>query len=255
MSNSSPIPVPITWTRSWISVFESTLLIRFFSELMIFPRSGRIAWFDLSRAFLGGAAGRVALDDEELGQLRVADLAVGELLRHLAAEGALAPRQVARLARCLAGVRGRDRLLDDLLRLGRVLLEELGELRVDGLLDEALDPRVAELRLRLALELRLAELDGDDRGEPLADVLALEVLLLLLEEVHVARVLVQRARERGVEAGEVRAALVRVDVVREREDRLDVLGVPLHRDLDLALLGLALEVDDVLVHGSLASFT
>ena len=28
---------------AWISVFESTLLIRFFSLLMIFPRSGRIA--------------------------------------------------------------------------------------------------------------------------------------------------------------------------------------------------------------------
>jgi hypothetical protein len=26
--------------------------MRFFSELMIFPRSGRIAWFDLSRACL-----------------------------------------------------------------------------------------------------------------------------------------------------------------------------------------------------------
>src|SRR5438105_1250252 len=52
MSNSSPMPVPITCTSSWISVFESTLSIRFFSELMIFPRSGRIAWFDLSRASL-----------------------------------------------------------------------------------------------------------------------------------------------------------------------------------------------------------
>jgi hypothetical protein len=52
MSKSSPIPVPITCTSVWISVFERTLLIRFFSELMIFPRSGRIAWFDLSRASL-----------------------------------------------------------------------------------------------------------------------------------------------------------------------------------------------------------
>ena len=49
-------------------------------------------------------------------------------------------------------------------------------------LDEALDPRVAELRLRLPLELRVAELHRDDRGEPLADVLALEVVLLLLEQ-------------------------------------------------------------------------
>ena len=44
MSNSSPIPVPIAVIIAWISSFESTLLIRFFSVLMILPRSGRIAW-------------------------------------------------------------------------------------------------------------------------------------------------------------------------------------------------------------------
>ena len=49
-----------------------------------------------------------------------------------------------------------------------------------------------------------------------------------------ARVLVERRGERSPEAGQVRAALRRVDVVREREDRLDVRAVPLHRDLDRA---------------------
>jgi hypothetical protein len=37
---------------AWISLFERTLLIRFFSLLMIFPRSGRIAWYVRSRACL-----------------------------------------------------------------------------------------------------------------------------------------------------------------------------------------------------------
>ena len=35
---------------AWISLFERTLLMRFFSELMIFPRNGRIAWVVRSRA-------------------------------------------------------------------------------------------------------------------------------------------------------------------------------------------------------------
>ena len=43
MSNSSRIPVPIAVISAWISLFESTLSMRFFSTLMIFPRSGRIA--------------------------------------------------------------------------------------------------------------------------------------------------------------------------------------------------------------------
>ncbi len=120
-------------------------------------------------------------------------------------------------------------------------------LLVDGRLDETLDRRVPELRLRLALELRVAKLHRDHRGQALADVLALEVLLLLLQEALLARVAVERAGERSAEAGQVRAALGRVDVVREREDRLDVGAVPLHGDLDLPVLGLAVEVDDVLV--------
>ena len=129
----------------------------------------------------------------------------------------------------------------------RILLEELGQPRVHRPLHHAPHPRVAELGLRLALELRLAQLHGDDRGETLAHVLAFEVVLLLLEQVLRARVVVQRLRERGAEAGEVRPALRGVDVVREGEDRLHVEAVPLHRDLDGALLFLALEVDDVLV--------
>ena len=183
---------------------------------------------------LRGAAGGVALDDEELGQLRVADLAIGELLRHPAAERALAPGQVARLARRHPRPGGGDRLRHDLLRVVRVLLEEHRQAGVDRRLDEPAYPRVAQLGLGLPLELRVLELHGDDGGESLAHVLALEVVLLLLQQPLVARVLVQRPRQRRVEAGEVGAALAGVDVVREREDRLRVLVVPLHRHLDVA---------------------
>ena len=44
------MPVPIAVTIAWISTFESTLLIRFFSALITLPRSGRIAWKSRSRA-------------------------------------------------------------------------------------------------------------------------------------------------------------------------------------------------------------
>ena len=118
--------------------------------------------------------------------------------------------------------------------------------------DEALHARVAELGLRLALELRVGELGRDDGREALAHVLAGEVLVLLLEQALLARVAVERARQRGAEARQVRAALVRVDVVGEREDGLLVGAVPLHRDLDRALVGLALEEDDLLLDRLLA---
>src|SRR6476620_2452105 len=89
-----------------------------------------------------------------------------------------------------ARTRRGDRLVDDLARVGRVLLEELGELLVDGGRDEPAHPRVAELRLRLPLELRVLKLDGEAGSESLADVLALEVVVLLLEQALVPRVLV-----------------------------------------------------------------
>ena len=197
---------------------------------------------------LGGAAGRVALHEVDLAERRVLDGAVGQLAGQRAAlEQALAAREVARLARGAARPRRVDRLLDDLPRLGGVLLEELGQLLVDRRLDQAADLGVAQLGLGLALELRVLELDRDERREALAHVLAGEVLLLLLEEVLLAGVVVDRARERAAEAGEVRAALGGVDVVGEREDGLVVRRVPLHRDLDRAVVGLVLEVDDAAV--------
>ena len=206
-----------------------------------------------SRPCLAEPPGRVALDDEDLRQRRILDRAVGELAGQQGVlQRGLAAGEVARLARRLAGPGRRYRLVDDLVGLLRVLLEEVAQLLVDDGADEALDPGVAELRLGLALELRVAQLDRDHRREALADVLAGEVrVLALLEQALLLRVAVDRAGQGGAEAAEVRAALVRVDVVGEGEDGLLVGGVPLHRHLDGPLLGLALDEDDLLVDGVL----
>ena len=198
---------------------------------------------------LGGAAGRIALDDEQLGERRIAHRAVGELARQIRVLERRLAGEISRLARGLAGARGLDGLLHDHPPLRRVLLEELRQRPVDRRLHEALDRRIAELGLRLALELRVLELHRDDRREPLAHVLTLEVLVLLLELADLARVGVQRPGECGTEAREVRAALVGVDVVGEREKRLLVGVVPLHRDLHLADVAAVVEVDDLLVQG------
>src|SRR5690349_16000527 len=138
-----------------------------------------------------------------------------------------------------------------------MLLEELRQTPVDGLLHEALDRRVAELGLRLALELRVGDLHRDDRGETLAHVLAGEVLVLLVEERlrALARIRVQGPGQRGAEAREVCAPLVRVDVVGEREQVVLVGAVPLHRHLDGADVALLLDVDDRLVERILAALS
>ena len=113
----------------------------------------------------------------------------------------------------------------------------------DRRLDLALDLGVAELGLGLALELRVGQLDADDRRQALADVVAGQVRVVVLEDARPARLVVERARQRGAEAGDVRAAVDRVDVVGEGEDVLGVAVVVLERDLDRGRALLPLDVD------------
>src|SRR5215211_6345912 len=212
--NSSWTPVPIAVINAWISLLARTLSIRLFSTLMILPRSGKHRLGVAVAALLRRAARRVALDDEQLRLMRILDRAVRELAgESRVLERRLPPGQIARLARGIPGPGGVDRLDQDPAGVGGVLLEEVAERAVDDLLDETLDRGVAELGLRLALELRIGELHRDHRGEALPDVLPAQVLVLLLDQTAVSSDGIEGAGERRAEAGEMRPALVGVDVV------------------------------------------
>ena len=112
-----------------------------------------------------------------------------------------------------------------------------------GALDLARDLGVAELGLGLALELRLGQLHADDRGQALADVVAGEVAVRLLEHARALRPVVERPGQRAAEARDVGAAVDGVDVVGEREHVLGVGVVVLERDLDRGGAVPALAVD------------
>src|SRR5579862_4970727 len=191
-------------------------------------------------AGLRAAAGRLALDDEQLALRRVLLRAVRELARQRAdVERVLAAHQFAGLAGRLAGARGLNRLGDDLLPVARVRLEVLAEGFADDRLDDALDLGVAELGLGLPFELGLRQLDRQRRGEALPDVVALDGKLAVLDESLPARVVVDRARQRRAEADEVRATLGRVDRVDVGVDVLEISGVVLDRRLDFDALARA----------------
>ncbi len=124
-----------------------------------------------------------------------------------------------------------------------VLLEELAEVLAEERVDDAFDFAVAELGFGLAFELRMGDAATDDGGEAFAEVFAGgdEVL----EDAGVLAVVVDRAGERGAEAGEVRAAFGGVDVVDVGVDVLGVLGRVLQGDLDADAVVLAFDVEDV----------
>ena len=249
-SKSSPMPVPIAVIIAWTSVLPRTLSKRAFSTLMIFPRRGRIAWKLDWRPLC-------AEPPAESPSTRKSSVFSGSRSEQSASLPgrpvlSIAPLRRARsraLRAASARLRGAGGLVHDRPGLGRVLLEVLGQALGHRAGHEAGDLGVAELGLGLALELRLAQLHRDDRGEPLAGVRALQVLVLLLEQALGARVVVEGAREGRPEAREVRAALVGVDVVGERVDRLGVGGGPLQGDLERALGPLERQRDHVPVDG------
>ena len=121
-------------------------------------------------------------------------------------------------------------------RFLRVLLQVLGQALVDDAGDDALHLGVVQPDLGLRLELRLRVADADDRGQPLAEVLAVQ-LESVLEEVLLLAVGVDGPGQAGAEAGQVRAAAGVVGVVGVAADSLSSspVGV-LQGDLDATTL-------------------
>ena len=169
-------------------------------------------------------------------------------------ERGLAARELAGLAGRFAGAGGVDALADDFSRDGGMLVEIFAELFVDQRFDQALDVAI-ELALGLAFELRLRQLYGNDGDEAFAHVVAIDrdFVLLLLQHAEGVGVVVDGARERGAEAGKVRAAVDGVDGVGEGENIFGVAVVVLHRDFDFDLLALAFHVDGRIVQRALAA--
>ena len=195
---------------------------------------------------LRGTAGGITLDDVDLGLRRVVLAAVDQFARHaVRLQRRLAPHEFAGAARGLARVRRLHRLFEDGLRHSRVLLEELAQLVVHDARHERADLGVAELCLCLALELRLRQLHADDGRQALAQVGTLEVVVFVLQESLFAAVIVERARQGFLEALLVRAALGRLDVVRERVQALGKARVVLHRHLGHGIALLARQVNDL----------
>ena len=116
------------------------------------------------------------------------------------------------------------------------------ELLVNEARDSGLDVAV-QFALRLALELRLGQLDADHAHQAFAHVLTLKVFLHVLEQALVLAELIDGAGERGAEAGQVRAAVHCIDVVGERKDGFRVPVVVLDGELHLDLVALGLGID------------
>ena len=168
-------------------------------------------------SLLGRTTCGIALYNEDFGQRGVFARAVGKLARHAeAVEHALAARHFASLARRLASLERLRGLADDALCGRGVLFKVLGERFGHRTLHQTANLGVAQLGLGLALELRIVQLHANDGSQAFSRIVTGEIVVLLLEDTVSAGVFVDGARERILEAVEMRAALVRVDIVGKR---------------------------------------
>src|SRR5713226_615100 len=97
-----------------------------------------------------------------------------------------------------------------------MLVKPFAQALVDELFDVALDVAV-ELALSLAFKLRLRETHADDRDETFAHVVTADAdfVLLLFQHAGGGGEIIDRARQSGAKAGEVRAPINGVDGVGE----------------------------------------
>ena len=146
---------------------------------------------------LGRAAGRIALDQEQLGACRIALLTIGELARQRChVESALAARQFARFAGRLARRRGLDDLVGDPARVARVLLEPLTQAVGNDRVDHGPHFGRHQLVLGLGREFRIRHLHRQHAGQAFARVVTGQRHARLLGQAGTGKVAVDCARQR-----------------------------------------------------------
>ena len=195
-------------------------------------------------ALFGRATGRVTLDDEQFRLGGIAFLAVGELAGQVGdIERAFAARQLARLARRFAGKSGFHHFGDDRFGFLRMFLEPLAEHFVDQAFDHRPHFRGDELVFRLRREFRVGHFHRQHAGQALAAIVAGEIDLFLLGDAGGFGIAGDLARQRGAEAGEMRAAVALRNVVGEGQHVLVVAVVPPQRHFHRDTVALAADQD------------
>ena len=182
MSNSSgPMPVPSAAISVPISAEPSILSKRARSTFRILPRSGRIAWFLRLRPCLAEPPA------ESPSTMKISDCAGSRSWQSASLPGSeakssaplrrVSSRALRAASRAAAAVYD---LGDDLLGLGRMLLQPLVQLLGDHALDRRADLGGDELVLGLGGEFGIGHLDREHAGQALAHVVAGERHLVLL---------------------------------------------------------------------------
>src|SRR3989344_5784739 len=222
---------------------------RLAGEHFVQPRSLDVEYLSAQRqyrldaaipALLCRAACRVSLYDKQLRLRGLFALAVRKLARQAKTlHRTLAQNRVFGGLGGLAGFERQHRFADDRPRVIGLLLQKHRKGLAKDSVYRSARLNGAELGFGLALELDFAQFDRNNRRQALEHVLTGKVLLALTQRVALARVGVERARERAFKSGHMRAPFGGVNIVGKREHArgqvVDILERYLHHDAVLLL--------------------
>ena len=109
---------------------------------------------------------------------------------------------------------------------------------------------ITKLRLRLPFELRLGNLNRNNRGQTLTHVFTGEVIVFIAQQFIFASITIHQRRQRSTETLFVSTAFVGVDRIRIGVHRLFIRPGPLHSHLKRHTTHgvLSLKVDNIFVN-------
>ena len=126
-----------------------------------------------------------------------------------------------------------------------MLLQVVGQHFAHNAVHSATHLRVAQLCFGLSLKLRFHNLHGNNGGQALTKIVARHFNLLFGQNTALVRVLLQRARQRPTESGQVCTSLVGIDVVDVRMNIFRVRRVVLHGHFNRNTVDFAFHVHHV----------
>ena len=134
---------------------------------------------------------RITLYDENLAMLWILNRAICQLTWQAAyLQGILTASQLSSLAGSLSGSGSHNSLVQNLLGNVRMFLKILIKaLRNNGIYN-ASHLRVTQLGFGLALKLRLTNLQADNTGQALTNILTTEISLIILDNIILAGIIV-----------------------------------------------------------------
>src|SRR3989337_653715 len=107
----------------------------------------------------------------------------------------------------------KNNFIYDQLGFSRMLFQIMLKNLSYGLVNGAHNVRVAKLGFSLSFKLRLCDLYGNHRSEPLPKIISTDIYFYLIEQTGFIGIIFQRTGKRAPKTSDVRTTLMSIDII------------------------------------------